>query len=88
MSTAAPARARFGAETDESGRSVRQVGRFRDRVTGLGDAIFTSVVDRVAETVDDLDHTARHHLTHDTIDPRGIVPKGPELDLSLPHGRG
>lgn len=42
----------------------------------------------VAETVD-FDHITRHyHLTHDSINPTGIVPKGPALDLSLPHGRG
>jgi putative glutathione S-transferase len=42
----------------------------------------------VAETVD-FDHIKRHYyLTHDSINPTGIVPKGPALDLSLPHGRG
>ena len=42
----------------------------------------------VAETVD-FDHIKRHYyVTHDSINPTGIVPKGPELDLSLPHGRG
>ena len=42
----------------------------------------------VAETVD-FDHIKRHYyLTHGSINPTGIVPKGPALDLSLPHGRG
>jgi len=42
----------------------------------------------VAETVD-LDHITRHYyLTHDSINPTGIVPKGPELDFTQPHGRG
>jgi putative glutathione S-transferase len=41
----------------------------------------------VAETVD-FDHIKRHyHLTHGSINPTGIVPKGPALDLSIPHGR-
>jgi glutathionyl-hydroquinone reductase len=42
----------------------------------------------VAETVD-MDHIKRHYyLTHDSINPTGIVPRGPELDLTQPHGRG
>lgn len=42
----------------------------------------------VAETVD-FDHIKRHYyLTHHSINPTGIVPKGPELDLTRPHGRG
>lgn len=42
----------------------------------------------VAETVD-FDHIKRHYyLTHGSINPTGIVPKGPELDLTQPHGRG
>jgi putative glutathione S-transferase len=41
----------------------------------------------VAETVD-FDHIKRHYyLTHDSINPTGIVPKGPELDLTKPHDR-
>ena len=36
MSAPARARAQFGAETDDSGRFVRQVSRFRDRVTADG----------------------------------------------------
>ncbi len=42
----------------------------------------------VAETVD-FDHIKRHYyVTHDSINPTGIVPKGPELDLTRPHLRG
>ena len=41
----------------------------------------------VAETVD-FDHIKRHYyVTHDSINPTGIVPKGPALDLNQPHGR-
>jgi len=42
----------------------------------------------IAETVD-FDHIKRHYfVTHRSINPTGIVPVGPELDLDLPHGRG
>lgn len=42
----------------------------------------------VAETVD-FDHIKRHYyVTHDQINPTGIVPKGPEVDWLEPHGRG
>jgi putative glutathione S-transferase len=35
-----------------------------------------------------LDHIKRHYyVTHDDINPTRIVPIGPELDLSSPHGR-
>ena len=41
----------------------------------------------VADTVW-FDHIKRHYyLTHDSINPTGIIPKGPELDLDAPHGR-
>ncbi len=41
----------------------------------------------VAETVD-MDHIKRHYyVTHRTLNPKGIVPGGPELDLDAPHGR-
>jgi putative glutathione S-transferase len=41
----------------------------------------------VAETVD-LDHIKTHYYrSHTTINPTGIVPKGPALDLAAPHGR-
>jgi putative glutathione S-transferase len=41
----------------------------------------------VAETVD-FDHIKRHYyVTHRTINPTGIVPVGPVIDLDAPHGR-
>jgi len=41
----------------------------------------------IAETVD-FDHIKRHYyVTHDDINPTGIVPIGPELDLNRPFGR-
>lgn len=41
----------------------------------------------VAETVD-FYHIKRHYyFSHDNINPTGIVPKGPDLDLVSPHGR-
>lgn len=41
----------------------------------------------IAETVD-FDHIQQHYYrSHGTINPTGIVPVGPELDLWAPHGR-
>ena len=41
----------------------------------------------IAETVN-MDHIKRHYYaSHRGINPNGIVPKGPELDFTLPHGR-
>jgi len=41
----------------------------------------------VAETVS-LDHIKRHYYrSHPSINPTRIVPKGPELDFTTPHGR-
>ncbi|MGM0516035.1 MAG: glutathione S-transferase family protein [Pseudomonadota bacterium] len=41
----------------------------------------------VAETVH-LDHIKHHYyVSHDWINPTGIVPKGPEIDFRAPHGR-
>lgn len=41
----------------------------------------------IADTVN-FDHIKRHYyVTHDDINPTRIVPIGPVLDLSLPHGR-
>ncbi len=43
--------------------------------------------DGVADTVN-FDHIKRHYYyTHDDINPTRIVPIGPELDLTSPHGR-
>jgi len=42
----------------------------------------------IADTVD-MDHIKRHYyVTHDQINPTGIVPAGPEVDWMEPHGRG
>ncbi|PSW13882.1 glutathione S-transferase family protein [Photobacterium sanctipauli] len=42
----------------------------------------------IAGTVD-FYHIKRHYyFSHDMINPTGVVPKGPELDLLSPHGRG
>ena len=42
----------------------------------------------IAETVN-FDHIKRHYYeTHHEINPTGIVPVGPVLDLESPHGRG
>jgi putative glutathione S-transferase len=42
----------------------------------------------IAETVH-MGHIKRHYYgSHGTINPTGIVPKGPLLDLGEPHGRG
>ena len=41
----------------------------------------------IAETVN-FDHIKRHYyITHNDINPTGIVPLGPTLDLQRPHGR-
>ena len=41
----------------------------------------------VASTVD-FDHIKRHyHLTHERLNPAGLVPKGPVLELDTAHGR-
>lgn len=41
----------------------------------------------VRETVD-FTHIKRHYYqSHETINPTGVVPVGPELDLEAPHGR-
>lgn len=44
-------------------------------------------VDGVAETVD-FDQIKRHYyLTHARLNPSGIVPRGPAIDFTEPHGR-
>jgi putative glutathione S-transferase len=41
----------------------------------------------IAGTVN-MDHIKNHYYgSHETINPTGIVPVGPELDLDAPHGR-
>ena len=45
-------------------------------------------VSGVAETVN-MDHIKYHYFaSHRSINPTGIVPKGPEIDFMQPHGRG
>ena len=42
----------------------------------------------IAETVN-LDHIKRHYyMTHPSLNPTRIVPKGPRIDFMTPHGRG
>jgi putative glutathione S-transferase len=42
----------------------------------------------IAETVD-FDHIKRHYYcTHESIDPKKIIPKGPAIDWTKPHDRG
>ncbi|HIP77332.1 MAG TPA: glutathione S-transferase family protein, partial [Kiloniellaceae bacterium] len=41
----------------------------------------------VAETVDFFHIKQHYYGSHETINPTGIVPKGPEVDLWLPHDR-
>lgn len=41
-----------------------------------------------AETVDFRHIKGHYYQSHDMINPTGIVPKGPILDLEAPHGRG
>ncbi|TPE49378.1 glutathione S-transferase family protein [Amaricoccus solimangrovi] len=41
----------------------------------------------VAETVDFAHITTHYYVSHKTINPTGIVPIGPDLDWSAPHGR-
>jgi putative glutathione S-transferase len=42
----------------------------------------------IAETVRMDEIKAHYYGTHPSINPTGIVPIGPELDFSAPHGRG
>ena len=42
----------------------------------------------VAQTVN-MDHIKTHYFgSHRSINPTGIIPKGPKIDFMLPHGRG
>ena len=44
--------------------------------------------DGIAATVH-MDHIKRHYYeSHLRVNPTGIVPLGPEIDFSVPHGRG
>lgn len=45
-------------------------------------------IEGIAETVH-MDHIKGHYYeSHDMINPTGVVPMGPEIDYSEPHGRG
>jgi glutathionyl-hydroquinone reductase len=43
---------------------------------------------RVAETVDFFHIKQHYYGSHETVNPTGIVPKGPIIDWAEPHGRG
>ena len=44
-------------------------------------------MDGVKETVD-IEYTKQHYYgSHPSVNPRGIVPKGPLIDYEKPHGR-
>jgi putative glutathione S-transferase len=35
-----------------------------------------------------MEHIKKHYyVSHEIINPHGIIPKGPEIDYSSPHGR-
>jgi putative glutathione S-transferase len=42
----------------------------------------------IAPTVDFFHIKQHYYGSHETVNPTGIVPLGPEIDWSLPHGRG
>jgi putative glutathione S-transferase len=42
----------------------------------------------VAETVDFFHIKHHYYASHETVNPSGIVPKGPAIDFTAPHGRG
>ena len=44
-----------------------------------------STVVKVELQVSDLDR--HYYASHDTINPTGVVPVGPSMDLDSPHGR-
>ena len=70
------------------------VGHFKCNLKRIGDYPNLSAYVRdlyqhpgVAETVR-MDHIKSHYFgSHKTINPTGIVPAGPQIDLSVPHGR-
>ena len=45
-------------------------------------------VPSVRETVDFAHIKEHYYRSHTTMNPTGVVPAGPELDLEAPHGRG
>jgi putative glutathione S-transferase len=64
--------------------NLRRIGDYPNLSAYLRDLYQTP---GVAETVD-MDHIKRHYyVTHRGINPTGIVPAGPIVDLDAPHGR-
>ncbi|MFB2608571.1 glutathione S-transferase C-terminal domain-containing protein, partial [Rhizobium phaseoli] len=64
--------------------NIRRIADYRNLPGYLRDLYQTA---DVAETVN-LDHIKQHYYrSHKTINPTGIVPVGPTLDLDSPHGR-
>ncbi|WP_354701089.1 Glutathionyl-hydroquinone reductase YqjG [Paraconexibacter sp. AEG42_29] len=64
--------------------NVRKLGEYPNLFGYLRDLYQTP---GVADTVD-MDHIKRHYyVTHTSINPSQVVPVGPDLDLTTPHGR-
>lgn len=64
--------------------NLRRIADYRNLSNYLRDLY---QVPGIAETVN-FEHIKRHYYeSHKTINPTGIVPMGPELDLLAPHGR-
>jgi len=90
------AQAQFPKEQSEQDEFQRQDNAFRDLVsTNVStpypnlDGYLRDLYQQpgIAETVH-LDHIKRHYyITHDDINPTRLVPVGPVLYLTKPHGR-
>jgi putative glutathione S-transferase len=75
----------FNSEFNDCSESALDL--YLEALRGEIDAVNGLVYPGVADTVD-FDHIKRHYYyTHDDINPFRIVPVGPELDFSGPHGR-
>jgi putative glutathione S-transferase len=73
---------------DDFGQLARNLRRMEDYANLSGFLRELYQVPGIAETVD-LDHVKRHYyMSHAHINPSRIVPVGPLLDFSRPHGRG
>jgi putative glutathione S-transferase len=65
--------------------NVRQITDYENLWGYLRDVYQT---DGVAETVE-MSHIKEHYYTtHDDLNPKRIVPKGPSPEFNAPHGRG